>query len=147
MEIILKEDVPKLGKKDEILKVKNGYARNYLIPKGLAILVTDSNKKILKEIQKQRAFKEEKLKKEIRLLADKLKKLDLKIEAKVSSIGKIFGSVTNIQIAEALHKHGFEIDRKKITLPENITKLGYYIAKIQFSKDVEVEISFEVVKQ
>lgn len=145
MEIILKEDVPKLGKKDEVLKVKDGYARNYLIPKGLASVATSSTKKMLAEIQKQRAFKEEKLRKEAQLLANKIKKLDLKVGAKVGTTGRIFGSINNLQIALALTKHGFEIDRKKITLPENIEKVGYYTAKIQLQKDVEFELSFEVV--
>lgn len=148
MEIILKEDIPTLGYKNDIIRVKDGYGRNYLIPKGLAIQATVSAKKIHSENQKQRAHKEEKIKNEALALAGKLEGLTLKIGAKTSTKGKIFGSVNNIQIAEALQKDGFEIDRKLIKIiDDQIKNVGTYKATIKLHKEVSVDLEFEVVSE
>jgi len=146
MNIILKEDVAKLGHKDDLVTVKNGYARNCLIPKGLAIQATETTKKIHAENIKQRAHKEEKIKNEALGLAKSLENKILKIGAKTSSTGKIFGSVNTIQIAEAIAAKGFIVDRKNITIltDEAIKEVGTYKAKVKLHKDVNVEISFEV---
>jgi large subunit ribosomal protein L9 len=145
MEIILLQDVPKLGQKDDFVKVKNGYGRNFLIPKGLAIAATGSAKKIHTENLKQRAHKEENIRIEAQAVADRLVGVNLVVGAKTSSSGKIFGSVNTIQIAEALKEKGFEIDRKNITLPEDqIKEVGNYKAVIRLHRDVKVEINFEI---
>ena len=146
MEIILKNDVPNLGYKDDIVTVKNGYALNYLIPLGLAITATGSALKSHNEILKQRAHKEEKIKQEAQVLAEVLKGVTLSIGAKTSTKGKIFGSVNAIQIAEALQEKGFNIDRKNITFKEDLIKeVGTYHARIRLHKEVHVEIPFEIV--
>lgn len=145
MEIILLQDVPKLGHKDDLVKVKNGYGLNYLIPKGLAVAATSSAKKIHSENLKQRAHKEEKIKLQAHEIAEKLTGVRLVVGAKTSTTGKIFGSVNTIQIAEALKEKGFEIDRKNITLPEDqIKEIGSYKATIRLHKEVKVEIDFEI---
>jgi large subunit ribosomal protein L9 len=146
MEIILKQDVPNLGYKDDIVTVKNGYALNYLIPKGFAISASGSALKAHNEILKQRAHKEEKIKQEAEQMAENLKGVTLSIGAKTSTKGKIFGSVNAIQIAEALQEKGFNIDRKNITFKEELIKeVGTYHAKIRLHKEVHVEIPFEIV--
>jgi large subunit ribosomal protein L9 len=146
MEIILKQDVERLGSKDDIVNVKDGFARNFLIPQKKAVIATESAKKILAENIKQRAHKESRLKEEAQVIADKLANKKVKIGAKISSSGKIFGSVNTIQVAEAINKKGFEIERKQITLPEDsIKEVGTYTAKIKLHKDVIVELEFEVV--
>ncbi|NLI24145.1 MAG: 50S ribosomal protein L9 [Bacteroidales bacterium] len=148
MQIILKQDIPNLGSKDELVTVRDGYARNYLIPKGLAISATPSVLKMHAEIQRQRAHKEEKLRKEALALAEKLKEVVLTIGAKTSSKGKIFGSVNTIMIAEALAAKGFEIDRKNITIREELVKeVGTYHARIKLYKDVYADIKFEIVSE
>ena len=148
MEVILKLDIPNLGYKDDIIKVKNGYAVNYLIPKGMAINATASAKKAHAEIIKQRAHKEAKIRQEAEVLAENLKTLSLTIGAKTSSKGKIFGSVNSIQIAEALKEKGYEIDRKNITFKEDLIKeVGKYHAKIKLHKEVQIEIPFEIVAE
>ena len=148
MEIILKQDIPNLGSKDDMIVVKDGYARNYLIPKGLAINATGSAKKMFEENQRQRAHKEEKLKEEALVNAEKLKGVSLSIGAKTSSKGKIFGSVNTIQIAEALQAKGFDIDRKNVTINEDIIKeVGSYKANVKLHKEVIVEIPFEIVAE
>jgi large subunit ribosomal protein L9 len=148
MEVILKQDVPNLGYKDEIIRVKDGYAINYLIPKGLAVNATESAKKMHDEIIKQRAHKEAKIREEAEALAEKLKGISLTIGAKASSKGKIFGSVNSIQISEALKEKGFDIDRKNISFKEELIKeLGKYHAKIRLHKDVQVEIPFEIIAE
>ncbi|MFH2096079.1 MAG: 50S ribosomal protein L9 [Bacteroidota bacterium] len=145
MEVILKQDVPKLGDKGDIIKVKKGYGINYLIPKGYAVIATESAKKMHTENMRQRAHKEEKLKDEAVKAADKMKGIELKIAAKTSTKGKIFGSVNTIQIAEALAKAGFEVDRKNIHISEDsIKEVGSYIAMIKLHKEVKVEVNFEV---
>jgi len=145
MEIILLQDIPKLGHKDDIVKVKEGYGRNYLIPKGMAVMATASAKKVHAENLKQRAFKEEKIKQEALELAGKLNGIKLAIGAKTSSTGKIFGSVNTIQIAESLNEKGFNIDRKNISIPEDqIKEVGTYKAVIKLHREVKAEIEFEV---
>ena len=147
MEVILKEDVINLGYKDDIVKVKDGYGRNYLIPNGLAIMATESAKKVLAEDLKQRAHKLEKMKADAQDMVSKFEGLHLSIGAKVSSTGKIFGSVGPIQIAEALEKQGLEVDRKSILLKEAIKEVGEYKATVKLHREVQVEISFEVVAE
>ncbi|NCC73436.1 MAG: 50S ribosomal protein L9 [Sphingobacteriia bacterium] len=145
MEVILKQDIEKLGFENEIVKVKNGYARNYLIPKGMAILATETNKKVLAEVQRQKAFKEQKLRKDAETTQKLLEKLELRIGAKAGTSGKIFGSVNAIQIAEALNGKGFEIDRKKIDVDgDNIKELGNYTAKVHLYREIKAELKFEV---
>ena len=148
MQIILKQDIPNLGLKDELVTVRDGYARNYLIPKGLAISATPSALKMHAEIQRQRAHKEEKLRNEALALAEKLKEVVITIGAKTSSKGKIFGSVNTIMIAEALAAKGFEIDRKNITIREELVKeVGTYHARIKLYKDIYADIKFEIVSE
>ncbi len=148
MEIILKQDVNGLGDKGEIVTVKDGYARNYLIPQGFAILATPSAKKVHEENTRQRAHKEEKIKQEAEEMAQKLSEVRLSIGAKTSSSGKIFGSVNTIQIAEALKNEGFDIDRKSITIEgEQVKEVGSYKALIKLHKEVKAEISFEIVAE
>jgi large subunit ribosomal protein L9 len=148
MEIILLQDVANLGGKDDIVNVKDGFGRNYLIPQKLAILATPSSKKVLAENQKQRAHKEAKLKDEALKLAEGLKTLSVVVGAKVSSTGKIFGSVNNIQVAEALKEKGFDIDRKQITIKEDSIKgVGKHSAKVKLHREVVVDLEFEVVAE
>jgi large subunit ribosomal protein L9 len=148
MEIILKQDVQNLGNKDEIVKVKNGYARNYLIPQGLAVTATESAKKVLAENTKQRAHKEAKIKADAEVIANKLEGVKLTIGAKTSSTGKIFGSVNTIQIAEALAAKGFDIDRRTISLQEEqIKEVGNYTAEVKLHREVKVKIDFEVIAE
>ncbi|MGC8865195.1 MAG: 50S ribosomal protein L9 [Bacteroidales bacterium] len=146
MEVILLQDVPKLGYADEIVNVKNGYALNYLIPQGLAIMATPSNRKVLAENLRQRAFKLEKIKNQALEMAQKLEGLKVRIGAKASSTGKIFGSVNAIQIAEALKdQHGIEVDRKRILVDgDHVKELGTYAATINLHKEVKAKIEFEV---
>lgn len=146
MEVILKQDVANLGYKDDIVKVKDGYARNYLIPQGFAIYASDTNKKIHSENLKQRSFKLEKINKEAETLAKALENVVVKIGAKAGKEGKIYGSVNSIQIAEALkEQYNYDIDRKKIVIDgEAIKEVGTYKAKINLHKEIKAEISFEV---
>ncbi|MBO4644974.1 MAG: 50S ribosomal protein L9 [Bacteroidales bacterium] len=149
MEVILKQDVQNLGYADEIVKVKDGYARNYLIPQGLAILATESSKKQLAETMKQRAFKAEKIRKEAEFMAGKIEGLTVQIATKASEKGTIFGSVNTIAVANALkEQHDIEIDRKKIILKEDhIKELGNYTAQVNLHKDFKVTINLEVVAE
>ncbi|MDR1742675.1 MAG: 50S ribosomal protein L9 [Dysgonamonadaceae bacterium] len=147
MEVILKEDISTLGYKDDVINVKRGYARNYLIPQGKAIIATDSAKKVLAENLKQRAHKLEQIKAEAQALAAKLESVSLVIGAKTSSTGTIFGSVNNIQIAEALGEKGFDIDRKVIVIKDSVKEVGNYKAVVKLHKEVSVEIPFEVVAE
>ena len=148
MEIILKQDVNNLGSKDDVVVVKDGYARNFLIPKGFAMMATSSAKKVLAENIRQRAHKEAKIKAEAEKFAAKMNGVKLVIGAKTSSTGKIFGSVNTIQIAEALLEQGFEVDRKNIKLQEEqIKEVGAYKAKVKLHRDVHVEIDFDVVSE
>jgi len=147
MEIILKEDIVNLGYKNDIVTVKDGYGRNFLIPTGKAVIVTPSAKKMLAEDLKQRAHKLEKIKNDAVELAAKLDGVSLTIATKVSSTGTIFGSVSNIQIADALTKLGFEIDRKTIVVKDAVKEVGSYKAVVKLHKEVSVEIPFEVVAE
>ena len=147
MEIILKEDVINLGYKNDIVTVKSGYGRNYLIPTGKAVIASPSAKKVLAEELKQRAHKLEKIKKDAEAIAAQLEGIKLTIATKVSSTGSIFGSVGNIQIAEELEKLGHKIDRKIIIVKDAVKEVGNYKAVIKLHKDVSVEIPFEVVAE
>ena len=148
MQIILKQDVKTLGYKDDVVKVKDGYGRNFLIPKGIAIVANETNKKVLAETVKQRSFKEEKIKKGATTIADALKDKVLKVGAKVGEKGKIFGSVNTLQVSEAIKKAGYEVDRKNITLnEENIKTIGTYTADVRLHRDISVKVTFEVIEE
>ncbi len=148
MDIILIQDVNKLGQKDDIVQVKDGYARNYLIPKGYAIAASASARKMHAENLRQRAHKEEKIKAEAHEMAAKLAGVKVIVGAKTSSSGKIFGSVNTIQIAESLREKGFDIDRRSITLPEDqIKEVGSYKAVIKLHREVKVEVDFEIIAE
>ena len=147
MKIILKEDVHGLGYKDDVVEVKDGYGRNFLIPTGKAVVATPSALKMLAENQRQRAHKLAQIKAEAEAAADALEGVALTIGAKTSSTGTIFGSVNSIQIAEALEKLGHNVDRKLIFIKETIKEVGKYSATIRFHKEVSVEIPFEVVAE
>ena len=146
MQIILIQDVKNLGYKNDIVNVKPGYARNYLIPQGMAILATESARKVLAENMRQQAYKQEKIKKEAQDIATLLDGLTLRIPAKAAATGKIFGSVNNVQIANAIKEaKGIEIDRKQIMIDDDtIKEVGNYTAKIRLHKEVSVDINFEV---
>ena len=146
MEIILKEDVVNLGYKNDIVTVKSGYGRNYLIPTGKAVIASPAAKKMLAEELKQRAHKLEKYKKDAAAVAESLKDVTLTIATKVSATGTIFGSVSNIQIAEELAKLGHNVDRK-IIFVKGVKEVGSYTATIKLHKEVSVEIPFEVVAE
>ena len=148
MEIILTQDVERLGNKNDVVIVKDGYARNFLIPAKKAVAATVSAKKVLSENIKQQAHKQAKLKAEATVIAEQIVNKKVKIGAKTSTSGKIFGSVNTIQLAEAINKKGFNIDRKQIKLPEDsIKEVGKYIAKIKLHKDVIVDFEFDVVAE
>ena len=147
MQVILKEDVINLGYKDDIVTVKDGYGRNFLIPTGKAVIASESAKKVLAENLKQRAHKLAKIKEDAQALAAKLEGVSLTIATKVSSTGTIFGSVGNIQIAEALSKLGHEVDRKIIVVKDAVKEVGSYKAIVKLHKEVSVEIPFEVVAE
>ena len=147
MEIILREDIQNLGHKNDIIMVKNGYGRNFLIPKGMAILATPSAKKVHAENLRQRAHKEEKIKNEALEVAKTLEGKSFTIGAKASSTGKIFGSVNTIQIAESLTKEGFNVERKNISMKDDAKELGSYTATVKLHREVKVDISIEVVAE
>lgn len=148
MEVILKQDVKNLGYKDDVVNVKPGYGRNFLIPKNMAAVATVSSKKVLTETVKQRAFKEQKIKAAAETTAAKLKELVVKVGAKVGESGKIFGSVTSVQLADAIKKLGYDVDRKNITLSEEgVKNVGTYTAEVRFHKEVTGKITFEVVQE
>jgi large subunit ribosomal protein L9 len=148
MEIILKQDVKNLGYTDDVVKVRDGYGANFLIPQGHAILATESAKKVHAENLRQRAGKETKFREQAAKTAEALKDVTLQIGTKAGDSGKIFGSVNTIQIAEALKKAGYDIDRKNITIDEDhIKALGTYTAKVKIYKDIQSAVSFEVVAE
>lgn len=148
MEIILKQDVQNLGFKDDIVVVKNGYGRNYLIPQGFAILATPSAKKVLAENLKQRAFKEQKIVEEAKNTAKALQQLEIKIVAKTGAGDKLFGSVNHTDLSDELSKAGHSIDKKYIYIPGgNIKRLGKYEASVRLHRDVIVNLPFEVVAE
>lgn len=148
MELILKKDVENLGFTDDLVSVKNGYGRNFLIPQGLAVLATASTKKVLAETLKQRAFKEKKIIADAQKEADKLNGLEIKILSKAGEGNKLFGSVSNANLAEALEKEGVTIDKKFITIAGGLIKrIGQYDATIRFHRDVVTNFSFDVVAE
>ena len=148
MEIILKEDVQNLGFKDDIVSVKNGYGRNFLIPKGLAVLATPSARKVHAENLKQRAHKEAQLIDEAKTIADKINALSLKISAKVGTGDKLFGSVTNIDLEGALSKESVSVERKYILIQGgSVKRLGSYVAKVRLHREVSVDLAFEVIAE
>ena len=149
MEIILKQEITGLGYKNDLVTVKDGYARNYLIPKGMAIIATLSNKKMLAETKKQQAYKEDKIRKEAESMAQILEGLELKVGVKAGTSGKIFGSVNTIMIANAIMTaKKVEIDRKKIMIDEeHIKEVGKYTAKVKLHKDIVVDIDMDVVAE
>ena len=147
MDVLLKKNVDNLGDKDELVTVKPGYGRNFLIPQGLAILATSSIKKMHAETLKQRSHKAEKLKVEAQAIATKLEKATIEVGAKVGENGKIFGSVSNVQLAEALEKAGYNIERKRIKLiGDAIKTVGTYQAEVSVHKEIKVSLSFNVVE-
>ncbi len=146
MEIILKEDVIGLGYKNDIVNVKPGYGRNYLIPTGKGVIASESAKKVLAEDLKQKAHKLEKIKNDALALAAKLGEVSLTIPTKVSATGVIYGSVNSLQIAEELQKKGFGIDRK-IIIVKDVKAVGSYVATVKLHKEVSVEIPFEVIAE
>jgi large subunit ribosomal protein L9 len=148
MEVILLKDVDKLGYKHEVVNVKPGFGRNYLIPQGMALLANRSNKARLAELVKQSEIKDSKMLGHYEELAEKMKSIVLKIGAKAGSSGKIFGSVTDLQLAQALNEvHGIEVERRKIEMPEDVKHVGAYEATIRLHKDVEAKLSFEVIEE
>ncbi|HTI60751.1 50S ribosomal protein L9 [Mucilaginibacter sp.] len=147
MEVILKQDVKNLGEKDDIVNVKPGYGRNYLIPKGFAQQATESARKVLAENLKQAAFKQEKIRKDADAIATKLEGVKLTIGAKAGETGKIFGAINTIQIADALKKEGFEVDRRRITFDSEPKFVGEYTANLNLHKEVKVKVPFEVVAE
>ncbi|MDX2305714.1 MAG: 50S ribosomal protein L9 [Microscillaceae bacterium] len=145
MEVILKEDVQGLGYKNDLVNVKPGYGRNYLIPRGLAIAATDSTKKMLAENIRQAAHKAEKVKKDAEALASQIEGILIEITTKVSESGKIFGSVTNTQLADAMRVQGIDIDRRKISIVQKEIKIiGEYSAVVDLHKEVKPTLKFKV---
>lgn len=148
MDVILKDDVANLGHKNEVVKVKSGYGRNFLLPQGLGVLATPSAMKVHEENMRQRAHKEEKIKNSALEMAQKMEGLTLTVGAKTSTTGKIFGSVNTIQIAEALQKAGYEVERKNISIKEDqVKEIGKYVATVKLHREVKVEVNFEVVAE
>ncbi len=147
MEIILKEDIAGLGYKNDVVKVRNGYGRNYLIPRGLAVMATESAKKVVAENIKQAAHKAEKLKTDALSLAERIGDTTLDIYTKAGESGKIFGAVTTLQISDALKEKGFEVDRKRISLKTEVKSLGQYIAILDLHKEVKKEVVFNVIAE
>ena len=147
MQVILKEDVLNLGYKDDIVTVRDGYGRNYLIPRGMAVIASESAKKVLAESLRQRQHKLAAIKKAAEDLAANLEGVTLSLKAKTSKFGVIFGSVTSIQLAEALQEKGFEIDRKSIYLKNPVKEVGNYECQLRLHKEVQVSIPFEVLSE
>ena len=148
MQIILKENIENLGFKDDLVKVKNGYGRNYLIPQGKAILATASAKKVLEENLKQKAFKEKKIIQDANKLGEKLMTLDIKISSKVGSGDKLFGSVSALDLAKAFDTKGYEIEKNAISIPgKTIKRLGSYQARIRLHREVSIQFPFEVIPE
>ena len=147
MKLILTQDVRSLGHKDDVVSVRPGYGRNYLIPKGMAKMATESALKMLAEDVKQRAFKQDKIKKDAEAMAVRLEGVTVTIKAKTGTSGKIFGAVTALQVANTLKEQGIEVDRRKIVLSEDPKVLGSYTATINLHKEVSKEIAIEVVAE
>lgn len=148
MEVILLKKVEKLGGENEVVAVKPGYARNYLIPNKLALIANDTNKRILGQRIKQAGAREEKLREEMTAISAKLAKSSVKIGAKAGKENKIFGSITTLQLSDAINKQlGIEIDRRNISFYEEVKTLGTFKANLNLHKDVQVEMNFEVVEE
>jgi large subunit ribosomal protein L9 len=147
MEVILKQDIAGLGYKNDIVKVKAGYGNNYLIPNGIALIATDSNKKLVQENIRQASHKAAKIKQDAQSLADKIGEFTAEIRTKAGESGKIFGAVTALQIADVLKAKGFDIDRKKVVLKESPKQLGSYTATLDLHKEVKHEIKVSVVAE
>ncbi len=148
MEVILLQDIEKVGKKFEVVKVRDGYGRNYLIPKGMALLANKSNMRRLEEYRRREEARMRRLLEEAQQLASQLEDKVLKIGAKVGTSGKIFGSITNLQVANALKEQlGIEVDRRKIELPEEVKEVGVYTAVLKIHPEVDTRVSFEVVAE
>ncbi|MFC5269688.1 50S ribosomal protein L9 [Adhaeribacter terreus] len=147
MEVILKDDVKGLGFKNDIVTVKPGYGRNYLIPQGMAVIADKSNKKVVAENIRQAAHKAEKIKTEAQAIADKIGDMTLEIPARVGETGKIFGAVTTLQISEALKNKGIDVDRKKISFDSEVKTAGEYTASIVLHKEVKHQVKFNVVAE
>ncbi|MBW4888785.1 50S ribosomal protein L9 [Mucilaginibacter sp. HMF5004] len=147
MEVILKQDIKNLGEKDDVVKVKPGYGRNFLIPQGFAALATVSARKVLAENLKQAQFKQDKIRKDADAIAARLEGITLSIGAKAGETGKIFGAINTIQIADALKKEGFEVDRRRITFDAEPKFVGEYVANLNLHKEVKVKVPFVVVAE
>ena len=147
MDVILKQDVKNLGDKDDVVSVKPGYGRNYLLPKGYAILATVSARKVLAENLKQAQFKQDKIRKDADDIAARLESVKLTIGAKAGETGKIFGAINTIQVADALKKEGFDVDRRRITFDSEPKFVGEYTANINLHKEAKVKVPFEVVAE
>lgn len=147
MEVILKTDIKGLGYKNDLVDVKPGYGRNYLIPQGFAVLATPSNKKILEENIKQAAHKAEKIKTEAENIAEKLQQVSLEIKAKIGESGKIFGKVTTLQLSDALAEKGIDVDRKKISINQPVSTAGEFEAEVDLHREVKTHVKFSVVAE
>jgi len=147
MKIILTQDVNKLGFKDDVVEVKNGYGRNFLIPQSMAKLATPGNLKMLSEDIRQKEFKQEKIKKDADALATKMKDLKVVLKTKAGATGKIFGSITPLQLANSLKELGYEIDRRKIVFSEEIKNIGEYKATINLHRETSIEVELSVVSE
>lgn len=147
MQIILKEDYKGLGYKNDVVKVKNGYGRNFLIPKGIGVIANDSNLKMRNEEVRQAEFKQAKIKAEAEVIAEKINGITLNIGAKAGESGKIFGAVTNVQLAEALAGKGITVDRRKISFRGEIKNVGSYEAEVDLHRDVKATLKFEVIAE
>ena len=147
MEIILKQNIQGLGYKNDTVNVKPGYGRNYLIPRGMAIVASESNRKMIEENIRQAAHKAEKIKTEAQAIADKIAAANVTIGAKVGESGKIFGAITTLQIADALREKGVEVDRRQISFPVQPKEVGEFVAIVDLHKEVKQELKFEVVAE
>ncbi|MFV0345743.1 MAG: 50S ribosomal protein L9 [Bacteroidales bacterium] len=147
MEIILLQDITRVGSKDDVVSVKDGYARNYLIPQKKAIIANKSTLKVLEENKRQRAFKEAKLKDEALVIAEKIKGQTITVGAKTSSTGKIFGSINEVIISEKISEKGVEVARKQIIIPNTIKEIGTHIVKVKLHRDVVIDVNVDVVSE
>lgn len=147
MKIILKHDVKSLGFKDDVVTVKSGYANNYLIPRGMAMVATPGNIKMVEENVRQAKFKQEKIKQDAEAMAGKLNGLDIQIGAKAGANDKIFGSITSLQISQALKTKGFDVDRRKIVIDQDIKMLGNFTATVNLHREISVQVNIEVVAE
>ena len=145
MEVILKQDMPGIGYKYDTVKVKAGYGRNFLIPKGIAILANNSNRKMIDENIRQASHKAEKMKNDALAIAEKIQALNIEIGAKTGESGKIFGAVTSLQLADVLTENGFDIDRRRINFQSEIKTVGDYVATIELHREIKAEINFKVI--